>query len=77
MKSPMTPRSERLACNCGRQASWMGDQNFVSRAPPCSGRHVKPLVKTAFAVVISQAAGHNSKLPHLHHNNGEITPLRN
>jgi hypothetical protein len=28
----------------------MGDQNLLSRAPPCCGRHVKPLVPAAFAV---------------------------
>jgi hypothetical protein len=27
----------------------MGDQNLLSRAPPCFGRHVKPLVPAAFA----------------------------
>jgi hypothetical protein len=26
-------------------------KNLVSRAPPCSGRHVKPLVLAAFVVV--------------------------
>jgi hypothetical protein len=30
----------------------MGDQNLLSRAPPCFGRHVKQLVSAAFAVVI-------------------------
>jgi hypothetical protein len=29
----------------------MGDQNLLSRAPPCFGRHVKPLVPVAFAIV--------------------------
>jgi hypothetical protein len=29
----------------------MGDQNLLSRAPPCFGRHVKPLVPATFAVV--------------------------
>ncbi|RVE41463.1 hypothetical protein evm_013887 [Chilo suppressalis] len=29
----------------------MGDQNLLSRAPPCFGRHVKPLVPAASAVV--------------------------
>jgi hypothetical protein len=29
----------------------MGDQNLLSRAPPCFGRHVTPLVPAAFAVV--------------------------
>jgi hypothetical protein len=43
----------------------MGDQNLLSRAPPCFGRHVKPLVLAEFAVVcthcsfkeVRQAAG--------------------
>jgi hypothetical protein len=44
----------------------MGDQNLLSRAPPCFGRHDKLLVPTAFAVVsthsnikegLSQAGG--------------------
>jgi hypothetical protein len=40
------------AGNCGSMASHrMGDQNLISRAPPCFGRHVKPLVPVAFAVV--------------------------
>jgi hypothetical protein len=30
---------------------WMGDQNLLSRAPPCFGRHVKQLVPAAFAIV--------------------------
>jgi hypothetical protein len=29
----------------------MGDKNLSSRDPPCFGRHVKPLVPAAFAVV--------------------------
>jgi hypothetical protein len=28
----------------------IGDQNVLSRASPCFGRHVKPLVPAAFAV---------------------------
>jgi hypothetical protein len=31
----------------------MGDQNLLSRAPPCFRRHVKLLVSAAFAVVSS------------------------
>jgi hypothetical protein len=31
----------------------MGDQNLLSRAPPCFGRHVKLLVPAAFALVSS------------------------
>jgi hypothetical protein len=48
----------------------MGDENFLSRAPPCCGRHVKPLVPAAFTVVsthfcfnrvdVRQAAGCNN-----------------
>jgi hypothetical protein len=29
----------------------MSDQNLLSRTPPCFGRHVKPLVPVAFAVI--------------------------
>jgi hypothetical protein len=29
----------------------MGDQNLLSRAPPCFGRHGKQLVPAAFPVV--------------------------
>jgi hypothetical protein len=29
----------------------MGDQNLLSRVPPCFGRHVKPLIPVAFALV--------------------------
>jgi hypothetical protein len=49
----------------------MGDQNFISLAPPCFGRHVKLLVPVAFAVVaptvvsrrvdVRQAAGRKNK----------------
>jgi hypothetical protein len=35
--SPMA-RSVRSACDCG--SNRMGDQNLLSRAPPCFGRHV-------------------------------------
>jgi hypothetical protein len=30
---------------------WMDDQNLLSRAPPCFGKHVKLLVPATFAVV--------------------------
>jgi hypothetical protein len=33
-----------------------GDQNLLSRAPPCFGRHVKPLVPVAFAVVSTHSS---------------------
>jgi hypothetical protein len=41
-------RSRKLS-NIGH---WMGDQKFIidSKAPPCFGRHVKPVL-AAFAVV--------------------------
>jgi hypothetical protein len=32
-------------------SQWMGDQNLLSRAPPCSGTRVKLLVPATFAVV--------------------------
>jgi hypothetical protein len=50
----MVERSVRSACDRGSYASVsmarlrMGDQNLLSRAPPCFGRHVKPLVPVAF-----------------------------
>jgi hypothetical protein len=34
----------------------MGDQNLLSRAPPCFGRHVKPLVPAPFAVVSTHSS---------------------
>jgi hypothetical protein len=46
----MASRSVRSACDCGSQATVsivshrMGDQKLLSRALPCFGRHVKPLV---------------------------------
>jgi hypothetical protein len=48
---------EPSACDRGSSAStvevshWMGDQNLLSRAPPCLGRYVKLLVPAVFAVV--------------------------
>jgi hypothetical protein len=33
----------------------LGDQNLLSRAPTCIGRHVEPLVTAAFAVVSTQS----------------------
>jgi hypothetical protein len=44
----MVERSVRSACDRGSKAPVsmtshrMGDQNLLSRAPPCFGRHVKP-----------------------------------
>jgi hypothetical protein len=52
----MTQRSVRSASERGCQATFvklshrMGDQNLLSRAP-FFGRHDKPLVPAAFAVV--------------------------
>jgi hypothetical protein len=34
----------------------MGDQNLLSQAPPCFGRHVKPLVSVAFAIVSTHSS---------------------
>jgi hypothetical protein len=34
----------------------LGDQNLLSRAPPCYGRYVKPLVPVAFAVVSTNSS---------------------
>jgi hypothetical protein len=34
----------------------MGDQNLLSRALPCFGRHVKPLVPVAFAIVSTHSS---------------------
>jgi hypothetical protein len=34
----------------------MGDQNLLSGAPPCFGRHVKLLVPVAFAIVSSHSS---------------------
>jgi hypothetical protein len=53
----MVERSVRWACDRGSSAPVsmaslrMGDQNLLSRASPCFGRHVKPLVPVAFAIV--------------------------
>jgi hypothetical protein len=61
-RSSMVERSVRSACDRGSQAPVsmashrMGDQNILSRAPPCFGRHVKLLVPAAFAVVSSHSS---------------------
>jgi hypothetical protein len=59
----MVEWSVRSACDRGSYAPVsmaslrMGDQNLLSRVPLCFGRHVKPLVPAAFAVVsIHQSA---------------------
>jgi hypothetical protein len=47
----MAPQSVRSVCDRGRLViGWMS-KNLLSRAPPCFGRHVKPLIPAAFAVV--------------------------
>jgi hypothetical protein len=63
----------------------VGDQNLLSRAPPCFGRHVKPLVLVAFAVVgthssskvvdVSQAAARKIIAEFLsHHDENHVVP---
>jgi hypothetical protein len=53
----MVERSVRSACDRGSKAPVskaslrMRDQNLLSRAPPCFGTHVKPLVSVAFAII--------------------------
>jgi hypothetical protein len=56
----MAPRSLRSMCDRRTKAMFtktsqrmtkMGDQNLLSRAPPCFGKHVKPLIPATFAVV--------------------------
>jgi hypothetical protein len=57
----MALRSERSACDRGsltklaKASHRMGDQNLLSSVPPCFGRHAKPLVPAAFAVVGSRS----------------------
>jgi hypothetical protein len=52
----------RSTCDRGSAAKFlmvshrMGDQNLLSRAPPCFGTHVKPLVPVAFADVSTASA---------------------
>jgi hypothetical protein len=62
-------RAIEEAKQCSQWSVIMGDQNVLSRTPPCFGRHVKPLVPAAFAVVSihssfkegwRQAAGRNN-----------------
>jgi hypothetical protein len=54
--------SVRSACDRGSSATFskvshrMGDQNLLSRAPPYFGRHVKPLVPAAFAVISTHSS---------------------
>jgi hypothetical protein len=48
--SALDMRSRKLSTGLNGHHG-MGDQNLLSRAPPCFGRHVKPLVPVAFAIV--------------------------
>jgi hypothetical protein len=60
------------ACDRGSYSTlvshWMGDQKFLSQAPPCLERYVKPLVPAAFAVVGTHqlALGVDTTKPHPH-----------
>jgi hypothetical protein len=65
--------SQKLSNFClGR----MGDQNLLSRATPCLGRHIKFLVPAAFAFVsthsrrveVRQAADRKKYMPDHYHN---------
>jgi hypothetical protein len=47
--SALSVRSQKLSIV--RRGIWMGDQNLLSRAPPCFGRHVKQLAPAVFPVV--------------------------
>jgi hypothetical protein len=52
----MASRSMRSACDRGSSATfakvghWMRDQKYII-STPCFGKHVKPLIPFAFAVV--------------------------
>jgi hypothetical protein len=52
----MAPRQCATACDVGKLSNvgWFFGgvtKDLLSRAPPCFGSHVKPLVPAAFAVV--------------------------
>jgi hypothetical protein len=47
---------ERLVRSVSMASLRMGDQNLLSRARPCFGRHVKPLVPVAFAIVSTHSS---------------------
>jgi hypothetical protein len=53
----MAPRSVRLGVRSWKLSNvghrWIGDHHLLSQAPPCFGRHVKPLVPAAFAVIMT------------------------
>jgi hypothetical protein len=55
VNKPISSMVDRwLSGQCARRA--MGDQNLLSQAPPCFGRHVKPLVPVAFAIVSTHSS---------------------
>jgi hypothetical protein len=62
MSGSMAPRSVRLVCDRGSQATSsnvshrIGDQNLLSRARPFFGRHVKLLAPAAYAVVSTHSS---------------------
>jgi hypothetical protein len=53
LRSSMAPRSVRVIAEVKQCWSVIGcvNKNLLSPAPPCFGRHVKPLVPAEFAVV--------------------------
>jgi hypothetical protein len=53
--SALGVRSRKLSTGLNGRLR-MGDQNLLSRAPPCFGRHVKPLVPVAFAIVSTHSS---------------------
>jgi hypothetical protein len=50
----MVPRAVCSASDRGSHR--ISDQNLLSRAPPCFGRQVKPLVSVALAVVSTHSS---------------------
>jgi hypothetical protein len=52
--SALSVRSRKLSIV--EVSHWIGDQNLLSRAPPCFGRHVKLLVPAAFPVVSTHSS---------------------
>jgi hypothetical protein len=49
LRSSMAPRSRKLS-NVGQSVGWVA-KTLLSLALRCFGRHVKPLVPAAFAIV--------------------------
>jgi hypothetical protein len=45
--------SDQCARSFSKESHRMGDQNLISQACPCFGRHVKPLVPAAFVSIHS------------------------